>query len=45
MPLDLLFIIVWWVSPLKSMKNASKMDWPAKSVFWLAESILKGKAN
>ena len=24
MPLDLLFISVWWVSPLKSMKNASK---------------------
>ena len=24
MPLDLLFISVWWMSPLKSLKNASK---------------------
>ena len=46
MPLDLLFISVRWVSPLMSMKNASKNGLTGeKGVFWLAESILKGTAN
>ena len=46
MPLDLLFISIWWVSQLKRWKLLPKVDWLAKKVysgrwrvFWRAEQV------